>query len=325
MIDAIYDSGSGQVQHLNDMDTIKALIERGDGTMWVRLHGNAAEIQQHILGDMFKFHPLAVEDVLSRGYQAPKVDDFGSYLFVIVHAATYNGDVINLETTELNFFLGTNYLVSACHDTQIVPVERVWERIERDKRILEHGPDWLLHTLLDAVVDEFMPLLDHIDDEVDALEDQIILQPDPRALRRILDLKHSILALRRVVSPQREVMLRLSRGEFDLIDESSRIYFRDIYDHLVRINDISEGVRDVVAGTLDTYLSVSSNKLNEVMKALTIVSTIFLPLTLITSLYGMNFDFMPELHWHYGYLMIWVIMGVITVGMLWFFRRRRWL
>jgi magnesium transporter len=325
MIQAMYDSKNGQARAIKSVADLKELLKSDEGVIWVHLQQCEQEEYDVVLKEVFDFHPLAIEDTLSKGYQPPKVDDFGHYLFVVVHAITSNDTLSELTTEELNCFLGRNYLVTACHGATIQPVEVVWERVKRDERIFEKGADFLLHTVLDAVVDEFLPFLDRIDEEVDRLEDQIILNPQPAAMRRVLELKHSILSLRRVTSPQREVMQRLSRGEFGLLSEQSAIYFRDIYDHLVRINDLSEGVRDVVSGTLDTYLSVSSNKLNEVMKTLTIMSTIFLPLTLVTSLYGMNFDFMPELHWHYGYLMVWVLMGAIFAGMLWFFRRKRWL
>jgi magnesium transporter len=325
MINAMYDSKDGEARMVTEVSELKQLVASGEGVVWVHLHQCDEQEYTSILKDIFNFHPLAIEDTLSTGYQPPKVDDFDDYLFVIVHAIETNGETEDLTTEELNCFLGRNYLVTASHSLHVTPVDEVWQRVLRDNRILERGADFLLHTILDAVVDEFLPFLDRIDDEVDRLEDQIILDPRPPALRRILELKHSILSLRRVASPQREVMMRLSRSEFALLSQQSQIYFRDVYDHLVRITDLSEGVRDVVSGTLDTYLTVSSNRMNEIMKTLTIVSTIFMPLTFVTGLYGMNFEFMPELHWRYGYLMVWVIAFLLIVGMLWLFRRRKWL
>lgn len=325
MITAMYDSKDGQACMVTSVSELKRLVAAGEGVVWVHLHECDEREHTIILKDVFNFHPLAIEDTLSQGYQPPKVDDFGSYIFVIVHAIESAGPAEELTTEEINCFLGRNYLVTASHSLNVTPVDTVWQRVQRDNRILERGADFLLHTILDAVVDEFLPFLDRIDEEVDRLEDQIILDPKPPALRRILELKHSILALRRVASPQREVMQRLSRGEFALLSQHSQIYFRDVYDHLVRITDLSEGVRDVVSGTLDTYLSVSSNRMNEIMKTLTLVSTIFMPLTFLTGLYGMNFDNIPELHWRYGYFMVWGIAILLIGGMLWLFRRRKWL
>ena len=324
MFQALYSLPDRPLRKIKTVEEIRELHASGEGMLWVNLYACQQTEYDTFLREMFHFHPLAIEDTLSTGYQPPKVDDFGDHLFIIVHAIAVGEDVSRLSTDELNCFLGRNFVVTTSH-VRLAALDTIWDRAVRDGRILERGSDFLAHAVLDAIVDEFLPYLDRIDEEVDFLEDSIIQDPKPSALRRILELKHSILALRRVVSPQREVMQRLSRGEFDLISRNCEIYFRDIYDHLVRITDLSEGVRDVVGSTLDTYLSVSSNKMNEIMKALTIVSTIFLPLTLVTSLYGMNFDLMPELRWRYGYLMVWAIMLAIIVGMLWFFRRRRWL
>ncbi|HXW00643.1 MAG TPA: magnesium/cobalt transporter CorA, partial [Anaerolineae bacterium] len=208
---------------------------------------------------------------------------------------------------------------------EMTPVQAVWERLERDERPLERGADFLCYTILDQLVDKYLPVLDAMDEEIDQLEDQVLARPKPIVLQRILSLKHSILMLRRIIAPQREVMNRLSRDDLPQIDDQHRIYFRDIYDHLVRTHDLSESIRDVVTGTLDTYLSATNNRLSEVMKALTIVSTIFLPLSFVAGVYGMNFDVLPELHWRYGYLMVWGIFILIVLGMLWYFRHREWI
>jgi magnesium transporter len=205
-------------------------------------------------------------------------------------------------------------------------IKTVWERLERDKRPIEHGADFLCYTILDQLVDEYMPLLDMMDEEIDVLEDEVVLKkPKPDVLERILSLKHSILSLRRIIAPQREVMNRLSRDDLAQIADQHRIYYRDIYDHLVRVHDLSESIRDVVTGALDTYLSATSNRLNEIMKALTLVSTIFLPLSFIAGIYGMNFEYFPEIHWRYGYLYVWTVFILIVGGMLWYFRRRGWI
>ncbi|MBI1877935.1 MAG: magnesium/cobalt transporter CorA [Chloroflexi bacterium] len=231
----------------------------------------------------------------------------------------------HMDTMELNCFVGSNYLVTSFRGQAMSPVQAIWERLERDKRPVERGPDFLCYTVLDQLVDEYMPLLDLMDEEVDRLEDEVLVRPRRAVLERILSLKHSILTLRRIIAPQREVMNRLSRDDLPQIKDQHRIYYRDIYDHLVRIHDLSESIRDVVTGTLDTYLSATSNRLNEVMKALTIVSTIFLPLSFLAGVYGMNFDNLPELHWHYSYFFVWGVFILIAGGMLWYFRRRGWI
>lgn len=300
-------------------------LQDPDSLLWVSLEQpNEAEVQT-VLVDIFHFHPLAIEDCLSDGYQAPKVDVFGQYLFIITHALRADFPLDHMDTCELNCFLGPNYLVTSFRGQGMSAVEAVWERLERDERPVERGADFLCYNVLDQLVDEYMPLIDAMDEEVDKLEDEVLVRPKPVVLERILSLKHSILTLRRIIAPQREVMNRLSRDDLPQIKDQHRIYYRDIYDHLVRIHDLSESIRDVVAGTLDTYLSANSNRLNEVMKALTIVSTIFLPLSFLAGVYGMNFDYLPELHWRYGYHLVWGVFISIVGGMLWYFHRRGWI
>jgi magnesium transporter len=307
------------------LDQIAQALQDPEGLLWVSLEQPADEEIQTILGDTFHFHPLAIEDCLSDGYQAPKVDIFNDYLFIIAHALKPDFPLDHLDTMELNFFLGANYLVTSYRCDQMPPLQAIWERLERDERLIERGADFLGYAILDQLIDEYMPLLDAMDEEIDQLEDRVLVRPKPVILRRILSLKHSILTLRRIIGPQREVMNRLSRDDLPQIKDPHRIYYRDIYDHLVRIHDLSESVRDVVTGTLDTYLSASNNRLSEVMKALTIVSTIFLPLSFVAGVYGMNFENFPEIKWEYGYLYVWGVFILIVVGMLWFFRRRGWI
>ena len=204
------------------------------------------------------------------------------------------------------------------------PVREVWQRLQRDERIVQNVSDYLCHAILDRLVDEYFPWLDQKDETIEALEDQVLENPTTDTLSKLLESKHELMSLRRIISPQREVMNRLSRDDFTMIDLQSRMYFRDIYDLLVRLQDLSESLRDIVSGALDIYLNSTSLRLNEVMRSLTIVSTIFLPLTFVAGVYGMNFDYMPELRWHYGYLGVWIIFILIIIGMLAWFRHRKW-
>jgi magnesium transporter len=206
----------------------------------------------------------------------------------------------------------------------MLPIEDVIKRLQKDERLLLNGSDFLCHAILDELVDDYMPLLVQTDEEIDWMEDKVLEKPSSKILQRILAMKHITLTLRRIITPQRETMNRLSRDEFDVISQKHRIYFRDIYDHLVRIQDLMESVRDVVSGALDIYLSVTSNRLNEVMKALTIVSTIFLPLSFIAGVYGMNFHYFPEITWRYGYLYVWIVFISLGGFMVWFFKKRGW-
>lgn len=306
-------------------EEINKLLQEPDGVLWVSLEQPTEAEIFTILRDTFNFHPLAIEDTQTGNYQPPKVDDFGDYLFIVIHALRPGSQSGELETMELDCFLGSNYLVTSYLSPEMPPVHDVWERLQRDARLLERGADFLCHAILDHLVDSYMPIIDTMDKEIDQLEDIVVLNPRPIILQRILDLKHSTMTLQRIIAPQRELMNKLSRENLPLISPDNRIYFRDIYDHLVRVHDLSETVRDIMTGTLDTYLSSASNRLNEVMKALTIVSTIFLPLSFLAGVYGMNFEYMPELQWRYGYLGVWVLFITLIVGMLGFFRYKHWL
>lgn len=303
---------------------ILSSISKTNEFIWVSLEQSDESEINAFLGEIFHFHPLAIEDCLSMGYQTPKVDDFADYLFIIAHALRPDSNLDDLETMELNLFLGKNFLVTCYRDDIMPPIEKVWQRLDLDKRLYLNGPDFLAHAILDAMVDAYLPMLDQMDDEIGWLEDQVLETPDPKTLQRILNLKHTVIQLRRIISPQREVINRLARDDFAQIDQHSRIYFRDIYDHLVRILDLSENLRDIVSGAMDIYLNSTSLRLNVIMKALTIVSTIFLPLSFVAGVYGMNFHFMPELSWRWGYPLVWLVFISIVAFMIWYIRKNRW-
>ncbi len=306
------------------LDQIRVNLSNPNHLLWVNLASPTPSETQFILGEIFHFHPLTIEDCLSVGYQPPKIDDFGSYLFLIVHALHPDHRLDALETFELNLYLGDNFVVTCYSEETMPPVERVIQRLSRDQRVYLNGSDFLCHAILDALVDDYMPLVDQLDDELDDLEDTVLQKPHPITLQRILSIKHSLMTLRRILSPQREIINRLTRDEFPMVDKQSQIYFRDIYDHLVRIQDLTETLRDIATSALDIYLNSTSLRLNEVMKALTIVSTIFLPLSFVAGVYGMNFHFMPELSHPLGYPMIWVVFVLIASGMVIFFKKRGW-
>lgn len=306
------------------LDEIPELLKDPENMIWVSLETTNVDEIKLVLDGTFHFHPLAIEDCQSAGYQSPKVDDFGDYIFIIAQAIEPMPESEELDTVELNLFLGANFVVSSYHSQHMPPVDFLWQRINRDNRLQDNGSDFLCHALLDKLVDDYMPLIDQMEEDIERLEDLVLAQPKPETLERILHLKHSILSIRRIIGPQRETMNRLSRDDFPMIDRQSRMYFRDIYDHLVRIQDLIDTIRDIVSGALDIYLNSTSLRLNEVMKALTVVSTIFLPLTFIAGVYGMNFHYMPEIPWRFGYLFVWVIFISIVVGMLWFFKKRKW-
>ena len=324
MIQSIFISENGGQRESLTFEEIRSEVVEKTGWLWVNIASPQESELQDILLQAFNFHPLSIEDCLSSGYQPPKVDDFGEYIFLIMHAIQPGEGFREMETNELNIYLGENYLVTVHQEALLQPVETLTQRIKKDNRVSQFGPDFLCHALLDAVIDEYFPILDAMEFEIDQLEDDVLETPRPETLERVLALKHGVMSLRKIVAPQREVINRLSRDEFTQIDKQSRIYFRDIYDHLVRIQDMSETIRDLVSSALEIYLSSTSLKLNNIMKALTIVSTIFLPITFLVGVYGMNFHYMPELTWKFGYPLVWIVSLVIIVVMLFYFRKRGW-
>lgn len=324
MIRTYYFPANGEIQSNLDINQMKKALQDPIGFLWVSLEAPTVQESDSILREVFNFHPLAIEDCQSAGYQPPKVDEFKDYLFILAHAIHPSQDFNQLETMELNIFLGSNYLVTSHMEESLHPITHIQENIKRDSRLYTFGADFLCHAILDVLVDDYMPVIDAMDDEIEWLEDQVLEKPSPTTLQRILNLKHSLMAMRRIISPQREIMNRLSRDDFAQIDRQSRIYFRDIYDHLVRIQDLTETIRDIVSGALDIYLNSTSLRLNNIMKALTIVSTIFLPMSFVAGVYGMNFKFFPEIEWPLGYLFAWGLFISIFLGLAIFFKKRGW-
>lgn len=325
MLRAIYLCPNNVSEPLNDIPQIQDHLTKNEGFVWVSLESATNEEIETILRGVFHFHPLTIEDCQSPGFQVSKIDDFEDYLFIIAHAIDGSFDDNNQNTVELDLFLGPNYLVTCYTDPGMPAVNKTWELLQKDLRITKNGPDFLCHTVLDLIVDDYMPIIDEMESEVEWLEDSVIEKPTPETLHRLLTIKHSIMALRRIISPQREVMNRLSRDDFPgIIDKQSLIYFRDIYDHLVRIQDLADILRDIVSGALDIYLNSTSLRLNEIMKALTIVSTVFLPLSFITGAFGMNFLHIPGAASPVGFYVTCSLLVLLGISMLLYFKKRRW-
>jgi len=327
MIRSIHCPSTGERRKDLSPPEIRAVAESGDGLLWVSLEDAADAEVVGILQAGFRFHPLTITDCINDRYQAPKIDIFDDYLFIITHAVNppARDEDGPLRTAEFNLYLGANYVVTVASGAAVEAVRGLWERMAIDDRHVERGADYLAYMVLDAQVQAYLPVLEDLDQQADEVSDLAISDPTPQLLRRIQGLKHGILHLRRVIAPQREVMNRLSRDDLPQISEPHRIYFRDLYDHVVRIQDLSESLREMIIDNLDTYLTTMANRTNEIMKALALVSTIFLPLTFVAGVYGMNFEHMPELKWPLGYYMTWAVFALIVVAMLLLFRRRRWL
>jgi magnesium transporter len=264
------------------------LLRKRRGLLWVDFVGEPPEQAEPILRG-FGFHPLAIDDALQETH-TPKIDDWGEYLYIVFNVMNYKqgNKMLEAEIEELDAFLGRNYVVTH-HDQVLSPVEEVWSACRRDVRHLEDGPDHLLYRIVDALVTSYMPIVEEIDEQIDLIEDQVFDRPHPATLGRIFALKRLLLAMRRILLPQREVLNKLARDDYRVIDPKDRVFFRDIYDHLVRLHDLNESLRDLVSGALDTYLSVVNNRMNEIMKTLTIITTLFMPITFVTGFFGMNF------------------------------------
>lgn len=303
-------------------ENLAAALSDGTCTLWVDMQ-EATPTEAELLSSVFSFHPLAIEDCLGH-VEHPKLDDYGSYLYVVAHGLACSDTGDELQTRELDFFLGPNYLLTYHHEP-LPCVTTLWNRVARDERYLQRGPDGLAHAIIDLLVDELIPVIDRLDDTVEKLEEEILDRPERRTVSRILAIKRATLQLRRTVGPQREVVFRLSRDDLALVRPKVRLYFRDVYDHLVRIVDMNDALRDLVAGALEIYLSTVSNRMNEIMKVLTMVTTVFMPLGLLAGIYGMNFRYMPGLESPSGFVVVSALMAVIALGMLYWFRRRGWM
>lgn len=318
--------------------TIKELhqnLQDLKGKCWVDLDDPTEAEEETLLVSFFDFHPLAIEDCQSGKEEEghlPKVEDFGEYLFVIFNPVEMahpsesrrQSRRLDIRTSQLSAFMSRQLLVTH-HYRPMRSIAYAAQLLAKNPMALGKGPDFLFHIIIDDVVDNYSPILDALDESIDAMEDEVFRQPGQRTMARILQMKKNIMTIRRIAVYQREMLSRLSRGEFLLITQDEMIYYRNVYDHLVRMTDLAESYRDMMSGLLDAYLSVTSNNLNQVMKLLTIISTIFLPLSVITGFFGMNFKYLPGAEWEYGVLATIAFMLIVGGGMLWVFRRNKWI
>jgi magnesium transporter len=320
----VYRNGIPKIQENFTAADLPELLKDESAVIWVDME-KPTEADERVLLDVFQFHPLTVEDCRENRHY-PKVEEFEDYIYFIVHGVTSDTSPERFTTIELDGFLGRNYVITYHHE-MFRSINNVKQQLRTTPVACQRGPAFLLHQILDQVVDYYSPVLDDFDDRIDRLEDDIftLKRPNNEILSEIMDLKRSVLRLRRISGKQMDILHRMSRGEFSLIGEDMRPFYRDVYDHLVRVVDLAENYRDLISGSLEAYLSVVSNRLNEIMKVLTIFSAVMLPLTFIAGVYGMNFENMPELHSRYGYYAVWAIMAIVAVGMLLFFKKRGWI
>ncbi len=291
---------------------------------WINIDGLHDVTVVEKIGKKFEVHPLILEDIVHTG-QRPKMEDLGNYIYLVLKMLYYDENEDEILDEQLSLLIGENFIIS--FQERVGDVFRpVRERIRAGRTRLRQGkPDYLAYALVDAVVDNYFIILEKIGDHIEEMEIELLDNPSPETLQKIYSLKRKLISLRRSVWPLREVIGGLERADSDLIQESTLPYFRDVYDHTIQVIDTIETYRDMAAGMLDTYLSSISNRMNEVMKVLTIIATIFIPLTFIAGIYGMNFEFMPELKWHWSYPVVWIVMIIAALLMLIYFRKKRWL
>jgi magnesium transporter len=294
-----------------------------DNLLWVDIEAPVQEVIEPLLEERFGFHELAAEDTLSPT-TLPKYDSFTDYDFFIFRTVDVNVSEHASETFKIAAFLGTNFLFTV-HRRPLVAADSIYDRLKGDRRMFARGVDFLLYAVVDLMVDAHFPLLETIEECVDQLQDKIFERAEDWQLDELLHLKRDINVLRRHSLPQRELLNQISRGDAAFIKNEHLIYFRDVYDHMFRIGETIDVVRDQMTGTMDAYLSVIANRTNEIMKVLTIFSAIMLPLTLIAGIYGMNFDHMPELKWLHGYPFALGLMLGTAVFMLGWFWFRGWI
>lgn len=291
---------------------------------WINVDGihNTKVIEK--IGAMFDLHPLVLEDILNTD-QRPKIEDVGDYIYIVFRMFSCGQNEGKMHSEQVSLVLGKNFVISF-QETEGDVFGNIRERIRVGKgKIRTMGADYLAYNIMDAVVDNYFIILERIGEEVESLEDKLINNPKPELLRRIHRLKRDAIYLRRAVWPLREVINELQRGTSSLIKKSTAIYLRDLYDHTIQVIDTIESVRDITSSLVDIYLSSTSNKLNEIMKVLTVIATIFIPLTFVTGIYGMNFENMPELSWEFGYFTILITMAIVGIVMVHWFRKNRWI
>lgn len=290
---------------------------------WINVDslGNTRIIEE--LGKCFTIHPLILEDILNTE-QRPKMEDLESYIYLNLKMLSYIEPDRDVKVEHFSMIIGSNFLISFQEDIGDI-FDPVRERIRKDGRIRKFGPDYLAYALIDGIVDNYFVVMEKLEERVEDLEEELVANPTRESLNKINRLKKDMIFLRKSVWPLREVINNLERSESPLIRETTTIYLRDVYDHTIQVIDTLETFRDMVSGMIDIYLSGLSYKMNEIMKVLTLIATIFIPLTFVVGLYGMNFRNMPEIEWEYGYYTVLIVMVIMVLGMLAYFRGKKWI
>ncbi|MDP8227630.1 MAG: magnesium/cobalt transporter CorA [Candidatus Celaenobacter polaris] len=316
-----YDADNFTEKILNSVEDSKKFINTSSVT-WINVDGVHDASVMEDFGKYFNLHPLLLEDIMNTE-QRPKVEDFGEYMYFVLKML-YLNDHDNICSEQVSIVLGKDFVISFQERSGDV-FDSIRQRIRNKKgRIRNFHADYLMYALIDSIIDHYFVILETVGESLEKLEDEVVKAPTTNTLQLIHRMKRMMMYLRKSVWPLREVINAMHHSESELIDESINVYLRDVYDHTIQVIDTIESYRDMVSGLLDIYLSSISNKMNEVMKVLTIIATIFIPLTFIAGIYGMNFAYMPELQWKWGYFAVLSVMLGVFVGMLIYFKRKKW-
>jgi magnesium transporter len=324
-IELLHCEGNDELTHrvIENIDEL-APYPQGDGLTWVDVNGIHDVKLIGRIGEMFGLHPLLLEDVVST-HQRPKFETHGEHLFLVLKMILHDEETDRLEMEQVSLVIGQG-VVLTFQERERDTFDPVRRRLaDPTTRVRHHGADFLAYALVDSIVDNYFAVLEWLGDRIEDIEDRLIENPHPETLREVYDLKRTLVELRRVVWPLRDALSAMGRGDTPLIKRPTLPYIRDVQDHTLRVIDTIETFRDMATTLVEMYMSGASHRLNEVMRILTVIATIFIPLTFIVGIYGMNFDHMPELHWWWAYPVLWIVMLVIGGGMVAFFRRRGWL
>jgi magnesium transporter len=321
----VYNFDEKRCDERDERDPLQILPLLSDSTVtWVDVDGLHDIPLMEKFGKAFQLHPLLLEDVIST-QQRPKVDDYGEVVFIVFRMLRYDSAEHVVTDEQVSLVVGRNFVLSFQEGPGDV-LDVIRERIRQNKgRVRRMGADYLAYAIIDAVVDNYFVVIEKLGDEVEKLEQQLIHKPQARMLQVLHHLKREMVFFRKAVWPLREVIGSFLRDSYRPITDATSLYFHDLYDHTIQVMDTIESCRDLLSGMIDIYMSSVSNRMNSIMKVLTIISTVFMPLTLITGVYGMNFDFMPELHWRLGYPFALSLMAGITIGMTLYIQRKNWL
>lgn len=317
-----YDAENYEERHIDHIEECFPFRDNGQVT-WINISGLGDVELLKKLGAHYHLHPLALEDVLNVG-QRPKIEHYDHHYFIVLQMVYCNAEQ-ELVFEQVSIFLGKDYVITV-RESGGKMFDPVRQRLQRASGFIRtSGADYLCYTLMDAVVDHYFPILESFGDLIEELEDEVLGSPDQSTVAKLHDYKRNLVHLRRGAWPQREVLSALGRDEIGIVHDATKPFLRDCYDHSIQVIDIIENYRELTSSIMDVYLSAVSQRTNEIMRVLTVLSSIFMPLTFFVGIYGMNFDVLPELHWRYGYLFFWIVTLIISGSMAFYFKHKKWL